>query len=461
MQEPSPPFGVRRGLCCRFQMSGGSRREAFPARRNAGVAFWQDDFHFDGLNRLAKGLQQVSYAVLLKSYSRRPGTALDQQHRMRPVNAGKVHAPGQHARQLLLQLPIERGKTGGTCGQGKFVKNIRGSPRRAWFAVTFVAVERQGKTIRIKFMNIILVPSHKRPVQLDLSRWRTRWRVLGTTLLLVCALMVAGGAGALLLFSPTHGALVELQQLQGRVHSQKAQLAAVQADAQRQVNALAVQLGKLQAQSMRINALGQRLTRMGNLDDGEFDFDKTPAVGGREEPLTEASLLPGDIAADIQALGGQFDRQQEQLRVLQDMLLNHKVSSRQKPTGWPVDSGYISSYYGKRIDPFDGHAVFHRGIDFAAKKGTPVRAVAEGVVTYAGRRSGYGKVVEIDHGNGYTTRYAHNSKLLVQVGQRVRVDQEIAVVGSTGRSTGPHSHFEVWYQGHSVNPLAYVRRHRD
>lgn len=310
-------------------------------------------------------------------------------------------------------------------------------------------------------MNIILVPRRqKAPVSIDLAKPRTAFALAGISTLVVGTCAALGAALALFLASPSDAAMAQLNQLRNQLHTQSSQLAAVQSDAQRQVNALATKLGELEAQSLRINALGERLTKLGNLDDGEFDFDQDPAVGGPEDASGDAYMLPGSLNAGIRNLGDRFERQQQQLQVLQDLLIDHKVASNQRPTGMPVNSGYISSYYGKRIDPFDGHTAFHRGIDFAAKRGTPVHTVAEGVVTFAGVRNGYGKVVEIDHGNGYATRYAHNSKILVHVGQRVRVGQEIAVVGSTGRSTGPHSHFEVWYHGRSVNPLAYVRSHR-
>lgn len=310
-------------------------------------------------------------------------------------------------------------------------------------------------------MNIILVPRRqKAPVSLDLAKARTALTLAGIATLVVGTCAALGAALALYLASPADAAMAQLDHVRDQVHTQSDQLLAVQSDAQRQVNALALKLGELEAQSMRINALGERLTKLGKLDDGEFDFDQNPAVGGPEEDRGDAYMLPGSLKSGISALSQRFDSQQQQLQVLQDLLIDHKVASNQRPTGMPLNSGYMSSPYGKRIDPFDGHTAFHRGIDFAAKRGTPVHTVAEGVITFAGVRSGYGNVVEIDHGNGYATRYAHNSKILVHVGQRVRVGQEIAVVGSTGRSTGPHSHFEVWYHGRSVNPLAYVRSHR-
>ena len=169
--------------------------------------------------------------------------------------------------------------------------------------------------------------------------------------------------------------------------------------------------------------------------------------------------LPPALDSSINQLASQFDSQQAQLSALQSLLLDARIESNLKPTGMPVQ-GYISSYFGVRPDPFDGHCARHTGIDIATPLGTPVHAVAEGMVTFAGVRSGYGNVVEIDHGNGYMTRYAHNSKLVAHPGQHVQVGDVIADAGSTGRSTGSHVHFEVWYNGRVVNPLAFVRNHR-
>lgn len=310
-------------------------------------------------------------------------------------------------------------------------------------------------------MNIILVSRRRKaPISIDLADRRVASRLAGAALACVGLCAAVGATLALLFASPSDRALAQLEHLRTQINTQNGQLVEVQSEAQRQVNALATELGRLQAQSLRLDALGERLTKLGELDDGEFDFAEGPAIGGPEGDEAGSWMLPGDLTAGIDSLGSRFQRQREQLQVLQDLLMDHKVASNQRPTGMPVDSGYISSPYGKRIDPFDGHATFHRGIDFAAKAGSSVHAVAEGVVTFAGTRTGYGKVVEIDHGNGYSTRYAHNYRLLVRAGDRVRVGEDIAKVGSTGRSTGPHVHFEVWFQGRAVNPWAYVRSQR-
>ncbi|URX64451.1 M23 family metallopeptidase [Luteibacter anthropi] len=305
-------------------------------------------------------------------------------------------------------------------------------------------------------MQIILVSrGQKGPKTLDFTCRRMRCKMVGMAAVAFIGIAGVGAALALALSGSRSAAPVVAR------NTPEAQRVADQADAQRELNALAVKLGQLQAQSIRLNALGERLTQVGKLDDGEFNFNEEPAQGGPEiAPSSDAAYLkPAALGKDIDLLSGQFDAQQAQLEALHDMLLDRKIESSLRPTGMPVN-GYISSFFGGRPDPFSGHAARHTGIDIAAPKGTPVTAVAEGMVTFAGQRSGYGDVVEIDHGNGYMTRYAHNSAILAKPGQHVRVGDEIARAGSTGRSTGSHVHFEVWYHDRVVNPLAYVRSHR-
>ncbi|MEV8520371.1 peptidoglycan DD-metalloendopeptidase family protein [Dyella marensis] len=309
-------------------------------------------------------------------------------------------------------------------------------------------------------MQIILVSRTKRvPKTFDLADRRLRYRLAATALAAVLALAGVGATVALAVASPRDRALAEITQLHQQVAKQNGQLVDVRKDAQRDIDALAAKLGQLQAQSTRLNALGERLAQMGKLDSNEFNFDEQPAVGGVEDANDSAYALPQALDTGIDQLASRFDSQQAQLSALQSLLLDAKIESNLKPTGMPVD-GYISSYFGGRPDPFSGHAAYHTGLDISTPTGTPVRAVAEGMVTFAGIRSGYGDVIEIDHGNGYMTRYAHNSTLVVRPGQRVHVGDVIAKAGSTGRSTGSHVHFEVWYKGNVVNPLAYVRNHR-
>ena len=309
-------------------------------------------------------------------------------------------------------------------------------------------------------MQIILVSRTKKvPKTFNLADRRLRYRLMGVAAAAILGCAGLGGAIAMVVASPHDRALSEIRRLRQQVQQQNDQLAGIRKDSQRDIDALAVKLGQLQAQSTRLNALGERLTQVGKLDDGEFNFDEQPAVGGVEDSTDSGYLLPQNLDTSINQLANQFDSQQAQLSALQSLLLDAKIESNLKPTGMPVE-GYISSYFGGRPDPFSGHSAYHTGLDISAPKGTPVHAVAEGMVTYAGDRTGYGEVIEIDHGNGYMTRYAHNSKLEVHPGQRVHVGDVVSEAGSTGRSTGSHVHFEVWYKGRVVNPLAFVKNHR-
>jgi murein DD-endopeptidase MepM/ murein hydrolase activator NlpD len=307
-------------------------------------------------------------------------------------------------------------------------------------------------------MNIIIVAKpHAAPKSFDLDCWRVRLRVSG--LFGLCAL-ITGGVGFLAAMgfaNPKDRALSEIHAMRELINVQKAQIGKLEVASRRDLDALALKLGELQAQSTRLNALGERLAQVGKLDDGEFDFSQAPAMGGPEDTTGASHALDSQFSTSIERLRGQFNNQEAQLTVLENMLLDRTVDNALLPSGMPVELGYLGSPYGERADPITGHQEFHAGMDFDAATGTDILAVAEGVVTWDGERPGYGNVVEIDHGNGYMTRYAHNQRNLAKVGERVHLGQAIAKVGSTGRATGPHCHFEVWLNGHTVNPLAYVK----
>jgi murein DD-endopeptidase MepM/ murein hydrolase activator NlpD len=255
----------------------------------------------------------------------------------------------------------------------------------------------------------------------------------------------------------------ELSQLQAEINAQKAVLTEMETQAGEQIDALALRMGQLNANVIRLNALGSRLTGMADLEDGEFDFQNPPAMGGPAEAeeqlaaeLDRAGRLP-DLLNDFDQLGETLVDQTQQLEALEGLLLDRRLNDRVSPSGRPVNSGWVSSYFGKRTDPMTGKSSWHRGIDFAGKHGNDVIAVGDGVVSWSGDRYGYGNLVEIKHGSGYVTRYAHNQQNLVAVGDQVGQGQKIALMGSTGRSTGPHVHFEVWRNGQPVDPAKYVR----
>ncbi len=245
----------------------------------------------------------------------------------------------------------------------------------------------------------------------------------------------------------------EFDRLKNDVETQRGSLETTRREAQREVNALAARLSELQAEANRLNALGERLTRVAQLGDGEFDFDKPVGVGG-VGPVRDMPVR--GLHQDMADLGAQLKHSGSQLSVLEALLFNRELDKNAMPTRYPIANSYVTSGFGYRADPFGGGSQMHKGIDFEANTGDPVMAVGDGVVTYSGVRSGYGNVIEVDHGNGYVTRYAHNSRLIGQVGDLVRGGQEIAKAGSTGRSTGAHVHLEVWENGVVVNPNQFL-----
>jgi murein DD-endopeptidase MepM/ murein hydrolase activator NlpD len=242
----------------------------------------------------------------------------------------------------------------------------------------------------------------------------------------------------------------ELVQQQGIVDSTRRTL-------QQNLDALALRIGQMNAHVVRLDALGARLTQMAGLKDGEFDFTSVPSLGGPEEPLAASEVMQiNGVVGALEVLDEQLEDRDRQLTVLEDLLINRKLRDEVRPEGRPVTSGYVSSQFGNRTDPFTGRRAFHKGVDFAGREGAEVVAVASGVVIWSGERYGYGQLVEINHGNGYVTRYAHNVDNLVAVGDTVRRGQVIARMGETGRATGPNLHFEVLLNDRPVDPLTYV-----
>jgi len=242
---------------------------------------------------------------------------------------------------------------------------------------------------------------------------------------------------------------------QKELHQQQVSLQHIQEESDANVDALSSRLGLLQAHVMRLDALGRKLINMAKIDHGEFDFDNTPALGG-PETIEQKIAQPPELSLAITQLGFELAHRQNQLQVLEELVMNENLQKEVQPRGRPIEKGWLSSYFGMRTHPLSGRKEMHKGIDFAAKMGGKVIAVAKGVVTYSGKKYGYGQVIDIAHGNGYTTRYAHNSKLLVSVGDTVEKGFQIAEIGSSGRSTGPHVHFEVLKNGRQINPTKFI-----
>jgi len=253
--------------------------------------------------------------------------------------------------------------------------------------------------------------------------------------------------------SPENG--LNVSEWRDTIHQQQLDLDSLKQESDASVEALSSRLGLMQAHVNRIDALGQKLIQMAKIDNGEFDFNRTPGLGG-PEVISETTVDTNELHKAIDQLSLSLSDRENQLAVLEDLLLNRNILKEVQPSGRPITNGWLSSYYGMRTHPISGKKEMHKGIDFAGKMSGPVIAVAKGVVTFAGTRYGYGQVIDINHGNSYTTRYGHNSKLLVSVGDTVEKGFQIAEIGSSGRSTGPHVHFEVLKNGRQVNPMKFI-----
>lgn len=296
-------------------------------------------------------------------------------------------------------------------------------------------------------MNIILVSD-------SLAKSRSVTLSQGQVGLIAFGILVAGFLLAMATYFITMQFAVDLRNpylrtLLSALHQDE--LKRNQADTRDNLNALAVKVGELQARIMRLDAFGQRLAKAAGIKSEEFRFDEKPGQGGpaltagRDLSVNEFQQMLDDIAQTL-------DDRSDKLGVLDSMLMNDRLVRKTIPTTLPIMAGYYSSNYGRRLDPITGRAAFHTGVDLIAPPGTSVMAAAGGVVAQVGYLAEYGNIVDVDHDNGLTSRYAHLSKSLVKVGDIVMKGQRIALVGQTGRTTGPHLHFEVREKGIPLNP---------
>ena len=305
-------------------------------------------------------------------------------------------------------------------------------------------------------MNIIFLRRKGKARQLNLARPLTLSVVAAVTLVFLGGAFALGlqyGLGA-----HERGLFSDTLRFGNLLAEQKQQITDLKQQLQLRVDAIAMRLGEMNAHVIRLDALGRRLTEMADIDSREFNFDVDPPSGGPENDGEGVSAQIPDLTKMLTQLEQRVNLRDSQLAALENVILARELKEDIHPEGRPVTRGFVSSYFGERADPFDGREAFHKGVDFAGAVGDKVVAVAEGVVTWAGERSGFGKLIEINHGDGYITRYAHNQRTLVAVGQMVKRGETVALMGSTGRSTGPHVHFEVLRNGRQVNPLSFIGR---
>jgi len=306
-------------------------------------------------------------------------------------------------------------------------------------------------------MHIILVSNRLTNTRsLTLS---TTHLVLGGVLLSLVVLVLAG---SLFYLSLRHAAALKLPILESVViAAQEQESRRTETFLRENLNTMAVKLGHMQAQLMRLDALGERLSALAGFKPSEFRFSELPGRGGAlPNNLPSQSLSLPELRQQLDQVSRHMESRTDYLGILESQLFDAKVKRKLMPTIPPVETTWSASSFGWRIDPITGMQAMHEGIDFISEVGTPIFAAAGGVVTVAEFHHQYGQMVEIDHGNDFVTRYAHASKLLVKAGDVVRRGRKIAEVGATGRTTGPHLHFEVRYRGAAQDPARFLQAAR-
>jgi murein DD-endopeptidase MepM/ murein hydrolase activator NlpD len=219
-----------------------------------------------------------------------------------------------------------------------------------------------------------------------------------------------------------------------------------------------LKLADMQTQIQRLDALGSRLVEQAKLNPDEFSFNQMPSMGGPLDSSPVDIQVQDVLLSKMTSMIEKIQNKAQELTALESIMLSHHIEQESRLEGKPISTGWLSSYYGIRKDPFNGLPSMHKGLDFAGKEGEPVLATGAGIITWSGSRYGYGNLVEIDHGDGLVTRYGHNRAVNVKIGDVVTKGQTIAELGNTGRSTGAHVHYEVIHKGKQQDPLPYVYR---
>jgi len=298
---------------------------------------------------------------------------------------------------------------------------------------------------------IVVRPGHSS------RRWKLRSRY-GVLLAGALGLLVAVGLVSGYMLGAKRAPdelLAQTRHLHAQIKKQAGELADLRTQSQGAINAVAARMAQLNAQANRLDAMGAEVVHLAGLKKSGFDFSAPVGEGGPDNG-GEQPWQSGNLDSAVSALSQRLWHEERELIALESLLSHKKLSAQIVPRGKPVRGGWISSGYGWRTDPFTGEREFHPGIDFAGEAGAKVHAVAAGVVTWAGPRYGYGNLVIVNDGDGYSTYYAHNKKVLVKVGDVIKRGDVISLMGETGRATGPHVHLEVHHDGKTINPWRFV-----
>ncbi len=304
--------------------------------------------------------------------------------------------------------------------------------------------------------SVMLVPDSGQTKTYRLSR--NKLRLLAAALVLLVGAGIAGAYALYTSFDARQNLNATLEKLDAERQifaHQKLNLESKLKAEQEKMNVYARSVGQMQARLARLDSLGKRLIQSSSISPTEFNFDVKPAFGGPRIPV-ESSVADLDLFGHIEQVESQISALDTKLVAVNYLLQDGVEEKNARPHAWPAEGGWLSSHFGVRTDPFTGKKAMHRGVDIANRFGAPVLATSRGVVIYSGKMKGYGYLVEIEHGYGYRTRFGHMSAANVSVGDVVEPNQMIGRVGSSGRSTGPHLHYEVRRNGQALNPANFI-----
>ena len=299
-------------------------------------------------------------------------------------------------------------------------------------------------------MHLILIKDSGEPTQLALPLWKIK--ALSVVVFVICLGLI--GSGFMLKQSDFVDAAV-IENWRTKLSEQDAVVEELQSQSIARRLAVGRQIAEMQARLWRMEALASYMHESSGLPQDEFDFDAPVSQGGPQSENAEA-LGVENLDDQLLNLSERLKQREAELSILDQVLVGVYTEQGATPAGAPIVKGWMSSPFGERVDPISGKKAWHEGMDFAGANGSDVVAVANGVVIFAGERSGYGKMIEISHGSDLRTRYGHHQEVLVHAGQSVKRGDVIGLMGSSGRSTGPHVHFEVLKSGKPVNPAKYV-----
>ena len=301
-------------------------------------------------------------------------------------------------------------------------------------------------------MKVILMREHGAIKTLSVSRGGAI-----AVAVVVCALIVASLGALVVTLRADSVDYSVIQNWRAKIEAQSQEVAAVQKISDAQKRAVGRQLAEMQARLWRMEALASRIQESADLAVQDIDLTEPTAQGGPTTQTEDLLSWPklDDQLAELRSL---ISTRDSQLNLIDDIMINQRREESTRIAGRPILQGWMSSPFGKRVDPISGVPAWHQGMDFAGPKGSEVVAVASGLVIYAGRKDGYGKLVEVSHGEGFITRYGHHQELVVNVGDVVKKGDVVGLMGSTGRSTGPHVHFEVLRNGRAIDPANFVNR---